>query len=120
MEEMSNSNSYRAGKLLGHLAQPVSWEIKSFEKNYVGLLSRRISDKQGLISFANFINEKLAIHERAYPSLKEKFVELAQLLSDIGEADYHRDYCAFGFFESYFSKFEKPEKQPETIENQAN
>ncbi|MGI8670576.1 MAG: hypothetical protein ACR2J3_12155 [Aridibacter sp.] len=120
MVEMKNSDSYKIGKLLGELAQPVSWEIKSFEKNYVGLLSRRISDKQGLISFANFINEKLAIHERAYPSLKEKFGELAGLLSEIGETDYHRDYCAFGFFEGYFKKFEKPEKQPETTNLQIN
>ncbi|MDQ3711665.1 MAG: hypothetical protein M3388_05550 [Acidobacteriota bacterium] len=116
MENMKDSKSYQAGKLLGQLAQPVSWEIKSFEKNYVGLLSRRISDKEGLIAFANFINEKLAIHERAYPSLKEKYVELAKLLSEIGNVEYHRDYCAFGFFEGYFAKFEKPEKQSETIE----
>lgn len=120
MEKMTDSKSYRAGKLLGQLAQPVSWEIKSFEKNYVGLLSRRISDKQGLVLFANFINEKLAIHERAYPSLREKFVELAGLLSEISHTEYHRNYCAFGFFESYFAKFEKPEKQAESTEVLSN
>jgi hypothetical protein len=114
MEAMHDSNSYKAGKLLGQLAQPVSWEIKSFEKNYVGLLSRRISDKQGVIAFANFVNQKLAIHERAYPSLKEKFIELARLLSEIKEADYHRDYCAFGFFEGYFGKPDIPIKTSET------
>ena len=79
-KQCTNSNSYKAGKLLGQLAQPVSWEIKSFEKNYVGLLSRRISDKEGLIAFSNFINEKLAIHERAYPSLKDKFIELCRFV----------------------------------------
>lgn len=110
MENMKNSKSYLAGKLLGTLAQPVSWEIKSFEKNYVGLLSRRISDKDGLVGFANFINEKLAIHERAYPSLREKYIELANILSDLENKDYHREFCAFGFFEGYFAKFEKPEK----------
>jgi hypothetical protein len=114
MEEMKNSNSYKAGKLLGSLAQPVSWEIKSFEKNYVGFLSRRISDMQGLIGFANFINEKLAIHERAYPSLKEKYGELAGLLGELNQREYHRDYCAFGFFEGYFEKFEKPENKEKT------
>ncbi len=114
MEEMKNSKSYKAGKLLGTLAQPVSWEIKSFEKNYVGLLSRRISDIQGLIGFANFINEKLAIHERAYPSLKEKYGELANLLGELNHREYHRDYCAFGFFEGYFAKFEKPENKEKT------
>lgn len=122
MEAMHDSNSYKAGKLLGQLAQPVSWEIKSFEKNYVGLLSRRISDRQSLIAFANFINEKLAIHERAYPSLKQKFIELVGLLSGINEADYHRDYCAFGFFEGYFGKPDIPVKPSETAttESQPN
>ncbi|HKQ06423.1 MAG TPA: hypothetical protein VJ464_14910 [Blastocatellia bacterium] len=121
METMNDSNSYKAGKLLGQLAQPVSWEIKSFEKNYVGLLSRRISDKQSLVAFANFINEKLAIHERAYPSLKQKFIELVRLLSEISEANYHRDYCAFGFFEGYFGKPDIPVKASETTtESQSN
>ncbi|MEW6131051.1 MAG: hypothetical protein AB1757_28735 [Acidobacteriota bacterium] len=109
MEDMRTSKSYAAGKLLGQLAQPVSWEIKSFEKNYVGLLSRRISDKQGLVAFANFINQKLAIHERTYPSLKEKYIELAKILSDMENKEYHREYCAFGFFEGYFAKFERPD-----------
>jgi hypothetical protein len=113
MEEMKNSKSYKAGKLLGQLAQPVSWEIKSFEKNYVGLLSRRITNLPGLIGLANFINEKLAIHERAYPNLKEKFGELAEILNQLNEREYYRDYCAFGFFEGYFAKFEKPEKEGE-------
>ena len=116
MEDMKKSSSYTAGKLLGQLAQPVSWEIKSFEKNYVGLLSRRISDKQGLVAFANFINQKLAIHERAYPSLKEKYIELANILSEMENKEYHREYCAFGFFEGYFAKFEKPEKTTSTTE----
>jgi hypothetical protein len=122
METMHDSNSYRVGRLLGKLAQPVSWEIKSFEKNYVGLLSRRISDKEGLIAFSNFINEKLAIHERAYPSLKDKFIELVGLLSAISEADYHRDYCAFGFFEGYFGKPDIPVKTDEAVsaESQTN
>jgi hypothetical protein len=119
MEAMHDSNSYKAGRLLGKLAQPVSWEIKSFEKNYVGLLSRRISDKEGLIAFSNFINEKLAIHERVYPSLKEKFIELVGLLSAISEADYHRDYCAFGFFEGYFGKPDIPVKTGEAANTES-
>lgn len=118
MEDMKKSSSYTAGKLLGQLAQPVSWEIKSFEKNYVGLLSRRISDKQGLVAFANFINQKLAIHERTYPSLKEKYIELASILSVMENKEYHREYCAFGFFEGYFAKFEKPEKTTTTTEGE--
>ena len=118
MEDMKKSSSYAAGKLLGQLAQPVSWEIKSFEKNYVGLLSRRISDKPGLVAFANFINQKLAIHERTYPSLKEKYIELAGILSEMQNKEYNREYCAFGFFEGYFAKFEKPEKTVTESEKQ--
>ncbi len=108
MEEMKKSKSYQAGILLGKLAQPVSRNINSFQKNYVGLLSRRISDLQSLIKFANFINEKLAIHDVAYPSLQQAFVELSQIISQMSERQYTREYCAFGFFESYFTKFEKP------------
>ncbi|HEX9960582.1 MAG TPA: hypothetical protein VGB00_06600, partial [Pyrinomonadaceae bacterium] len=61
---------------------------------------------------------KLAIHERAYPSLKEKYTELASILSEIGNKEYHREYCAFGFFEGYFAKFEKPAKTITEGENQ--
>lgn len=118
MKDMKNSASYKVGKLLGELAQPVSWEIKSFEKNYVGLLARRISDLQGLIAFSNFINQKLAIHERTYPSLKEKFGELAALLGEINQREYDRDFCAFGFFEGYFKRFEKPAASTETVQLQ--
>ncbi len=103
MDDLHNSKSYKAGLLLGKLAQPVSWEIKSFEKNYVGLLSRRIADTNGLIKLANFVNERLAIHDVAYPNLKADSVELAKIVSDIPESEYNKNYCAFGFFESYFA-----------------
>lgn len=106
MEDMKTSKSYEAGLLLGRMAKAIGRgrepKIKSFEKNYVGLLSRRISDKQGLIDFANFINEKLAIHNVAYPELKQASVKLAQLVGEISEKEYRKNYCAFGFFESYY------------------
>lgn len=100
--EMENSSSYQAGLLLGKMAKPLGYKINSFEKNYVGLLSRRISDKKGLIEFSNFINEKLAIHDVAYPDLQKASVEFASLLSKMNEKDYLKNECAFGFFESYF------------------
>jgi hypothetical protein len=107
MEEMRTSESYKAGLLLGKMAKAIGRgrdpKIKSFEKNYVGLLSRRISDKQGLINLANFINEKLAIHNIAYTELKQASVSLAQLVTEIRDKDYRKNYCAFGFFESYYS-----------------
>jgi hypothetical protein len=104
MDEIKHSKSYQAGLLIGRMAQPLDRKIASFEKNYVGLLSRRISDKQGLINFANFINEKLAIHDVAYSNLKQASVELAGLISGMSDREYRKNYCAFGFFEGYFSR----------------
>lgn len=112
MKHMFESPSFKAGKLLGQLAQPVSWEINSFEKNYVGQLSRRVSDIDGLMNFAGFVCEKLAIHDRAYPKLKEKYGEFMSLVKEI-QQDYDRRYCVVGFFEGYFSKFESPKNQGE-------
>ncbi len=107
MEEMQNSKSYQAGLLLGKIAQPLDRKIASFEKNYVGLLSRRIADKRDLVKFANFINEKLAIHDVAYPDLKQASTQLAKLLAGISDKEYMKNYCAFGFFESYFKPWTK-------------
>lgn len=104
MTALKNSKSYQAGLLLGRMAQPLNREIASFEKNYVGLLSRRISDKAGLIKFANFINEKLAIHNVASSNLKQSSVQLAALVSEISDAEYRKNQCAFGFFEGYFGR----------------
>ena len=100
--EMENSLSYKAGLLLGKMAKPLGYKINSFEKNYIGLLSRRISDKKGLMVFSNFINEKLAIHDVAYPDLQNASVEFASFISQMKEKDYLKNECAFGFFESYF------------------
>jgi hypothetical protein len=119
MEETKNSQSYQAGLLLGRMAQPLNRKIASFEKNYVGLLSRRISDRQGLIKFANFINEKLAIHDVAYPNLKQSFVSLASLISNMSDKEYHKNSCAFGFFESYFSRYEAPETPSANLQTQS-
>lgn len=119
MKNMFESPSFKAGKLLGQLSQPVSWEIKSFEKNYVGLLSRRIADIDSLMDFAGFICEKLAIHERAYQNLKDKYAEFMSEIKKIHQ-DYDRRYFVVGFFEGYFAKFEKPERQVETTATQTN
>lgn len=121
MDDMKNSKSYQAGLLLGRMAQPLRKEIASFEKNYVGLLSRRISDKQGLIKLANFINEKMAIHNVAYPNLKQASVQLAGIVTDISDADYRKNQCAFGFFEGYFTynqNIAPQHEQPSTDDTQ--
>jgi hypothetical protein len=117
MEEMKTSPSFQAGLLLGKMAQPLKFEINSFEKNYVGLLSRRISDKQGLIKLANFINEKLVLHAPNRGDLRKKFVEFSQIVGDLSETDYRKNYCAFGFFESYFD-FGKKETAEQIEETQ--
>lgn len=113
--EMENSLSYKAGLLLGKMAKPLRYKINSFQKNYVGLLSRRISDKRSLMEFANFINEKLAIHDVAYPDLQHASVEFAEIVSKMSEKDYLKNECAFGFFESYFK--DEPKKTDEKDEN---
>lgn len=117
--EMENSPSYKAGLLLGKMAKPLNYKINSFQKNYVGLLSRRIADKQGLIDFANFINEKLAIHDVAYPDLQKAAVEFSEIVSKISDKEYLKHHCAFGFFESYF-KYEAKEKSDAGEQNQSS
>lgn len=99
--QIRNSLSYQLGLLLGKLAQPLKFEIKSFEKSYVGNLSRRITTLSDLIRFKVFIEEKLVIHEKTYPNIKEASLQLAEQVKAF-EGRYDRHECAFGFFESYF------------------
>ncbi|MFQ3599310.1 MAG: hypothetical protein SNJ66_13345 [Chloroherpetonaceae bacterium] len=117
--EIENSSSYKAGLLLGKMAKPLNNKINSFQKNYVGLLSRRISDKRSLIDFANFINEKLAIHDVAYPDLQRASVEFAEIVSKMTEKEYMKNECAFGFFESYF-KYEPKKADEESQDTEPN
>lgn len=123
LNNMKNDDSYKAGMLLGKMAKAIGRgkdpKIRSFEKNYVGLLSRRITDKQGLINLANFVNEKLAIHDVAYTDLKQASVSLAQLVGEMKEKNYRKNYCAFGFFESYYGYQEnETTEQNQESENQ--
>lgn len=120
MEEMKTSNSYKAGMLLGRMAQPLRKQINSFEKNYVGLLSRRIADKQGLVKFMNFINEKLIIHDVAYRNLRETSVDLAEIVNELDDKNYRKNFCAFGFFEGYFTFNKQTEQQQETENQEEN
>ena len=117
MEEMKTSESYKAGMLLGRMTQPLRKQINSFEKNYVGLLSRRIADKQGFVKFMNFINEKLIIHDVAYRKLRETSVDLAGIVDQLDDKNYRKNFCAFGFFEGYFT-FNKLAEQPQETEIQ--
>jgi hypothetical protein len=116
---IKNSKSYQIGLLLGEIArQFAAWRndcpIKSFEKSYIGTLSRRIATINDLIKFKSFIEEKLILHERSKftfetsVNLSEKIKEL-----ELSAEKYDKNKCAFGFFESYFAQT-KNEKQEST------
>ncbi|MBK9744172.1 MAG: hypothetical protein IPO94_15030 [Saprospiraceae bacterium] len=103
------STSYQIGKCLGIMSKQFeAWRddcpIKSFEKSYVGNLSRRISSLEDMTKFSNFINEKLTIHERWYPDIKEAYSSFVPLLRELenSKGEYNKNHCSLGFFESYF------------------
>ncbi|MFB6307616.1 MAG: hypothetical protein ABEH43_11650, partial [Flavobacteriales bacterium] len=63
--EITESKSYQVGLLLGSLAKGLRNKINSFEKNYVGNLTRRISTLDDCIKFKNEIEQKNILHELA-------------------------------------------------------
>lgn len=102
--EIKQSKSYLLGTKLGIMSKPVSMCIKSFEKAYVGNLSRRIASLNDVVEFANYLNEKLMIHQKGYPSVKAASRELTALFDSFpNEEKYNRNYCALGFFETYYT-----------------
>ncbi|GAP70871.1 hypothetical protein BA6E_125310 [Bacteroidales bacterium 6E] len=114
--EIKNSKSYLVGTKLGVMSKPVAYSIKSFEKAYVGNLSRRIASLNDVVEFTNYLNEKLMIHQKGYPSVKDASRELTSLLDFfVKDEKYNRHYCALGFFETYYSYF----KGEEEIEDEA-
>jgi len=100
-QQITDSDSYRIGALLGKMARPLRQEINSFEKNYVGLLSRRVALLSDVVEFTNYLDQKLILHERAYPDLKAASREVKERLRSFA-GTYNREHCVFGFFESYF------------------
>ncbi|MDR3708829.1 MAG: hypothetical protein P4L33_11035 [Capsulimonadaceae bacterium] len=98
--QLQSSPSYHIGLLLGKLARPLAVEIKSFEKNYVGLLSRRIGSQSDVMRLANDLRQKLVMHEKLYPDVRDASNNLSDALQTCEK--YNKDECAFGFFESYF------------------
>jgi hypothetical protein len=114
--EINNSRSYSIGKSLGVMARPfAAWRddcpIKSFEKNYVGNLTRRIAYPEDLVKFSNFLNEKLAIHEKLFKDQQEASRQLAIELKNMASIKYNKNECALGFFESYFERQESGKPQ---------
>lgn len=122
--KIQESQSYRIGTLLGRLAQNFAGSktpIKSFEKSYVGNLSRRIGTITDLCKFKTFIEEKIVIHEKNYENNRHASLELAQEIKNFS-GRYDKNECAFGFFESYFSPFigkdDLDKEEEKHIENQ--
>lgn len=111
-----NSESYQIGNLLGGLAKNFAGEnspIKSFEKNYVGNLTRRISSIEDFIKLKNDIEQKLIMHDKTNFTFRISY-ELAQKIKEF-KGIYDKEECAFGFFESYFKPI--PKKETSEISN---
>lgn len=113
------SPSYKIGLLLGKIAIPLKDNIKSFEKNYVGNLTRRIASLDDLIKLKTFIEQKLIIHDKTYPNIKDASLKLAKEIKEF-RGKYDRNECAFGFFESYFEFSKKENINPQTIVENKN
>lgn len=104
--EITNSESYQIGLKLGRLSKPLKKAINSFEKNYVGLLTRRVSSKDDCIKFYNEINEKLVMHKKTWG---QSSAEIANELANLSNSKYDKEKIAFGFLEGYF-KYEVADK----------
>lgn len=103
--ELQESSSYRVGVLLGKLARGLRSEIKSFDKNYAGLLSRRITNLSDVMKLQNEINQKLIMHDKGGWSFTFS-TDLSREIKNF-TLPYDKNECAFGFFESYFAPSEK-------------
>ena len=108
----TQTNSYALGKNLGIMArQFAAWRkdcpIKSFEKSYVGNLSRRIANIDEVKKFTEYINEKLTMHGRQYLDVREACSNLASLIDVFDEEKYNRQDCSLGFFVNYYDSTKK-------------
>jgi len=114
--KITETKSYALGENLGIMArQFAAWRndcpIKSFEKSYVGNLSRRITSLDELVKFSGFLNEKLTMHDRLYPDVKKAYIELVDLIRNFEGEKYSKHNCALGFFESYYGSIKKEENK---------
>ncbi|MCK9399973.1 MAG: hypothetical protein M0Q51_08295 [Bacteroidales bacterium] len=98
--EITSSESYQVGLMLGVLAKNLSQEINSFEKNYVGNLTRRIGNMADFIKLKNEIEQKLIMHDKTKYTYQTSY-DLAQKVKEF-KSRYDKEECAFGFMESYF------------------
>lgn len=112
--EITSSESYQVGFMLGGMAKNLSQEINSFEKNYVGNLTRRVGTLSDFIKLKNEIEQKLIMHDKTKFTYQTSY-DLAQKVKEF-KSRYDKEECAFGFMESYF----KPLPKKETASNETN
>lgn len=105
--EITNSASFKLGVKIGKMAKPLKKAIGSFEKSYVGLLSRRVSTKDDCIGFVTDISQKLVMHEGMRATL---CAEVCDDLANLSETEYDKDKLSFGFLDGYF-KYEPTDKK---------
>lgn len=117
--EITSSESYQIGLMLGGLARNLSQEINSFEKNYVGNLTRRIGNMADFIKLKNEIEQKLIMHDKTKFTFQTSY-DLAQKVKEF-QSRFDKEECAFGFMENYFKPFAKKETSANgTLENTDN
>ena len=105
--EITNSASFKLGVKIGKMAKPLKKPIGSFEKNYVGLLSRRVSTKDDCIRFISDISQKLVMHDGMWATM---CAEVCDDLANLSESEYDKDELSFGFLDGYF-KYESTDKK---------
>lgn len=121
-QKIMSSKSYELGKALGRLAIFLKPDkngdspINSFEKEFVGNLSRHIGQLRDVQKFSSYLFEKYALHKE-----KAKYVpfdvktgnitkaieeQLMYLHDSNNKVAYDKHECSFGFFTSYFAPYE--------------
>ncbi len=116
--EITSSESYQIGLLLGGMARNLSQEINSFEKNYVGNLTRRVGTLPDFIKLKNEIEQKLIMHDKVKFTYQTSY-DLAQKVKEF-KSRYDKEECAFGFMESYFKPLFKKVETPSSDSNMTN
>ena len=115
---ITESKSYAIGQCLGTMAkQFAAWRddcpIKSFEKSYVGNLTRRISSLDEVAVFCDFLNQKLTMHGKLFSDVKNAHLSLTEVLRNFQGERYNKHHCSLGFFESYYTNdTKKPNVTP--------
>ena len=105
--DIINTASFKLGSKIGKMAKPLKKAIGSFEKNYVGLLSRRVSTKEDCIRFVTDISQKLVMHDGMWATM---CAEVCDDLANLSESEYDKDKLSFGFLDGYF-KYEPTDKK---------